>query len=68
MIINSMKFNKGKCWVLHLRHSNARHRHRLGDEWLASSSAERDLGVLVDSRLNVSQQCVLAAKWVNLIL
>ncbi|KAK4822100.1 LOW QUALITY PROTEIN: hypothetical protein QYF61_009800 [Mycteria americana] len=42
-MINGMKFNKSKCWILHL-------------------------GVLVDSRLNMSQQCALAAKRANRIL
>jgi len=33
--------------MLHLEWDTARHRHRLGVEQLESSSAERDLGVLV---------------------
>lgn len=65
---NGMKINKGKCWVLHLGQSNVGHRYRLEEEWLESSSAERDLGVLVDSRLNVRHHCTLAAKRTNCIL
>ena len=58
--MNLMRFNTGR--------NNPMHQHRLGVDLLQSSSVERDLGVLVDDKLTMSQLCALVAKKANGIL
>lgn len=46
-----MRFHKRKCIVLHLGRNKVVYEHVPGAKWLESSSFERHLDILVDSKL-----------------
>nr|XP_009671740.1 PREDICTED: protocadherin-9-like [Struthio camelus australis] len=65
---NSMKFNKEKYHVLHLRSKNPLRQHRLGPDCLGSSFAENVQRELVDGKLGMSRQCTLSSEKASSLL
>jgi len=65
--VNLMKSNKTKRKVLHMGRGHPKHKYRLARERMESSPEEKDLGVLVDNKVNVTGQCALAIQKANRI-
>ena len=57
-----MRVKNTKCRVLHLGRNNCVHRYTLGADLLERSSTEKNVGILMDNRLAMSQQHALVAK------
>ncbi|RMC12460.1 hypothetical protein DUI87_09977 [Hirundo rustica rustica] len=62
---NLMRFNKTKYMELHLEQL---YQHRQGDEPIESSPGEKDLGLLVGERLDMSWKCALTAQRAKRVL
>jgi len=63
--VNLMRFNKANCKVPHTLRGNPKHRYRLCIEWIESSPEEKDLHMLIDKKLDMTQHCVLTAQQAN---
>ena len=57
-----MKFKKIKCKVLNLSCGNHHCQYKLGDVRTDHSLSEKDLKVVMDNKLEMSQQCDLTAQ------
>lgn len=57
-----MKLSEEKSKALQLRMSNTRHQYMLQAAQLENNFAETAVGVLVDTRLYMNQQCAFAAR------
>jgi len=64
--VNSMKFNKAKCKVLHVGWGNPKHKYKLGGEWLesqqcalAAQKANHILGCIKRSVTSRSREVIL---------
>ena len=63
-----MRFKKAKCKGLHLCQVKPHPQYKLEDKGIMHSLARKNLGVPVDGKLDVSQQCALTAQKANYIL
>ncbi|GAB0182283.1 cAMP-dependent protein kinase inhibitor alpha [Grus japonensis] len=66
--VNLVEIKKAKCKVLHMGRGNPKHKYELSGEWIESSPDEKDLGVLVDEKHNMTGQRAPAAQKVDRIL
>ena len=60
-----MQFNVDKCSIIYLGHDNRQCKYMLGNSVLKSSDAERDLGIIIDNKLKLVEQCNIAIKNAN---
>ena len=63
-----MLFSVEKCKVLHFGRSNVRASYQLGNIHLPTDKSERDLGVIIQDNLKVSEQCARAVRSANVVL
>jgi ribonuclease P/MRP protein subunit RPP40 len=63
-----MRFNGGKCKIMHMGRTNPIFPYTLNGTALSITSEEKDLRVIIKDNLKPSQQCAVAARKENQIL
>ena len=63
-----MKFNVGKCKVLHLGRRNPRYEYNMGDLTLETATEEKDLGVIIDEKLKFDKHTEAQVNKANKVL
>ena len=63
-----MKFNTGKCKVMHVGSSNLRIQYSMSGQVLETTETERDIGVLVSAGMKPARQCLKAAQTAGSVL
>ena len=63
-----MLFNFGKCKCLHTGPGNTGMNYEMGRTILSKTVKEKDLGVTMNSKMKVSEQCRIAAFKGNQVL
>ena len=66
--VNLLRFNKSNFKVFHLGHGNPQYQYMLRDKRIEYSCPKKDLGVLVDGKLDVSQECSFTSHKANCVL
>ena len=61
-------FNVDKCKVLHIGFNQQYRRYKLGEDFINTSDVERDLGILIDSKLTFHEHCSTTAAKANKLL
>ena len=63
-----LKFNEGKCKVMHIGKNNPQSSYCIGDSVLQETKKEKDLGLLVTSDMKITEQVASAAAVANSML
>ena len=64
----AMRFNVGKCHVLHLGRTNPGTAYTMNGDLLEETEVEKDIGVLISRNLKPGKQCEKAARTASAVL